>query len=384
MARLNRIKQFSIAQEATTGTAETLLASDVPAVLEEMGSSFTPEMNERNPYRRSLSGQKPIPGLRMAELSGKLELVAGGDATTPPACDLMLKACGLQRGDVKRLALTGVSGTFGVGERITAGVNAEGIVLQAFSSTSIAVLEIGSTPFVDTDSITGGTSAATGTVSGAPADFGFGYRPISERSDQAVPTFTAAVNDDGVRTRVRGALGTGSISVEKAGALGYLDFQLSGASEKPTDVPLITGTNELVIDPETFLAAGVEYDGDQLSISAFTLDFGNEVNNTLDANDASGIKQYRITDRNPRITIDPEATDEATIAFFGKYDSAASGVFAATIGSSVGKRVRVVAPSASYSRLDTQEREGILAYSAELALQTETSDGDDDFIIAFY
>lgn len=69
----------------------------------------------------------------------------------------------------ERYALTGVVGTFQVGETVTGGTSTETATVLSVGTDEILVGSA-SGPFTDGETITGGTSAATGDIDGAPVD----------------------------------------------------------------------------------------------------------------------------------------------------------------------------------------------------------------------
>jgi len=380
---LSRIKQFALKVEGTEGTAESLAAGDVPFEVEELDGEYTNEFNERNPMRASLSGIKPLPGIGSGSITGKVELVGGGATTTVPPTKKLWLACGLAEKTVRSVALTGApTGTFRPGEKITDG----GTKIARFlllSGTTLYYATISGSAFAAADTLTGSKSAATATVHGTPAvtDRGFAYVP---QDPDAASSYTAMCNEDGIRKIVFGSRATANIEIGGAGKLAYANFRMDGAATLPIDQALYTGVTLPTVTPESFLSAGVAASGDSLCVDGFNFDLGNTLARRVCANAAAGIKSVRITDRKPTIKVSPERELEATIAFWSKYDAATEFGFYAQIGTTATKRVVIAAPNAMYTGLPTGDREGIAVYDAELRLNGSESDGDDEFIIAFF
>lgn len=378
---LTRRKQLAIAQEATTGTAEALGAGDVVATFDEIEPAFEPEFNERTPLRSHLSPQTPVRGIRKGQVRGKLELVGGGDAVTLPPCDRILLACGMRRLVAQSATVSGGSGTPVPGEQLTNGSGGVARFVRIIGTTVFLAVESGS--FADLDNLTGATSGATIELASDPVAAGFSYLPVTETSAAPLPTFTCQVISDGLRDRLVGALGTCQISAEQAGALAYLEFTLMGSQDTPTDAAEISGASPPSIVPETFLAAGLALDGDSLVCNSIRLDMQNEVSPRRDANSANGIQAYRITNRAPQISIDPEAQLEGEVPFYAKLDSTARFGFTAMVGQSAGKRMVITAPAASYSQLGVGDRDGNRTYDATLALANAQPEGDDELMLSF-
>lgn len=380
MTLLTRKKQFAIATEGTEGTAETLTASDVPFELEELEATYENQMNERNPIRSTLSPVPMLPGIGQGTITGRVELVGGGDATTAPPVDLILQACGLKKYTVYSAETSGDSGTFVLGEQITDGGSKEGRLVHR-PNGQVYYLERSGSSFIQTDTITGTTSGASAQISTSPAAAGFAYMPDST---ETLDSYTAAVMEDGLKKEIYGARGTCSFEIEGAGRLAYLRYTLSGAAAKPSDQALFTGLTLPSVVPEAFLSADVAAGSDSVCVNSMTVDLQNNVAPRLCANQADGIVSFRITERTPTITIDPEAELEATIDFWTKYDAATEFAFRATVGSSEFLRSRVIAPSATYTELSNGDRDGIMTYDATLQLNNDLDDGDDELIVAFF
>lgn len=378
-----RIRQHALKAESVEGTAETLSSSEVVAEHEELDANFMRERNERNPLRASLSKVKPVNGMGTGPNSGKEELVGGGGAATPPPCDGLLKACGLARFVLKSVALTTTpTGTYRPGEKITDG----GTKVARFVTligTTLYYGVISGTDFAAADTITGSKSLATSVVHGTAAltARGFIYKPQSP--DNTV-SYTSQVNKDGKRYLIWGARGNAQISVEGAGKLGYLNWDLQGKSSKPTDLALFTGVTLPTVVPESFLSAGVMAGADELCIDGFTFDMGNQIARRVCANDATGIKSFRITDRKPTIKLAPENALESVKDFANEYDTLEDFGFYAVIGQSATKKIALCAPAACWQEQPTGDREGIETLDTGLDLYGSESDGDDEYLIAAF
>lgn len=381
MPLLTRKKQFALALEAVEGTAETLGASDVVMEVEETEANYTPEMQERNPLRAHLSPQASVVGIEMGEITGRTETAPGATTTTKPNVDLLLLTSGLQVHTARTMALSGApTGTFLPGEYITGDVTGTGFFVR-IDATTMMFVEL--TAWAAAEVITGSISAATATIDAAPAftDIGFGYRPNSVNPASA----TAAVMMDGIRKQVFGARSEATLEVGGTGQIGFWNFTMNGAMTQPIDQALfspVTVPNDI---PETFKNASVKInDVDELCVDSFSLALGNTVARRACSNAATGIKSYRITNRRPVISIDPEQELEATIDFFGKFAAGTLFGFYAQIGSTAGKRTIVCAPRAQYQEMPGGDREGLGIYSPTLLCSKGGGpSGDDEVLVVF-
>jgi hypothetical protein len=382
MTLLARKKQFALKQETTEGTAETLAAADVKMEVEDLQGNFTPEMQERNPLRADLGRSASVVGITMGEITGKTELVPGAPAaTTDPNVHRLLLALGFQQHPARTGTLAAPpTGTPLAGEYITGNIGGTGFFISA-SGTSLTFVQL--TAFNIGEVVTGSQSGFTATMHAtAPnfTDLGKAYRPNSATP----PAFTSAVMHDGKRIQIFGSRGDGSIEVGGAGQIGYLNFTLNGAAVQPVDAALFSGVSVPVTIPETFLNASLKAGGVELCVDAFTLALGNTVARRTCSNALTGIKSYRMTARQPRITIEPEQELESVINFFGKFAAGTLFDFFAVIGTTVGKRVIIVASRAQYAELGQGDREGISTHPAQIALTRGLAPGgDDEFLIVF-
>ncbi|MEE9609543.1 MAG: hypothetical protein V3U03_17535 [Myxococcota bacterium] len=381
MPLLTRKKQFALKVESVEGTAETLAAADVVMEVEETEANYTPEMQERDPLRKHLSPKGSVVGIEMGEATGRTETAPGATTTTKPNVDRLLLACGLQVHTARSFLLAGApAGTFLPGERITGDAVGDGFFVR-LDTLTVTYVEI--VAFAATEVVTGSISAATATTDATPAlaDVGFGYRPNSVNPD----SFTAAVMADGIRKQVFGARAEASLEVGGTGQVGFWAFTMSGAMTSPVDSVLFAGVTVPDDVPETFKNAAVKTDdATELCVDTFNLALGNTVARRSCSNAATGVKSYRITNRRPVISIDPEAELEATINFFGKFAGGTLFSFYAQIGSTAGKRTIVCAPRVQYQEMPGGDREGIMIYSPTLlCTKGGHPDGDDEVLIVF-
>lgn len=385
----DRIKQLAIKVEATEGVAVSLAAADVVAEYEDLAGTWTDEKNQRRPMRATLTKRHSVAGRTMGDITGRLELVPGDTvATDAPPCARLLQALGHQEMTLKTATMaTTYAAQLTPGERLTGSAAAD-VFFVTGSGTTITYAVAGGDIAV-AETLTGETSGGTWiTHAAAPAatDAGFAYRPLSTTEP---PSFTVAVNEDGKRKLYFGARGTGQITIGGSGEIGYLEFTLSGTSTTPSDVAAFSaGVSLPTKKPPTFKGATVDAHGDVLCVDALGFDFNNTVGMRRCASSSTGIKSYRITDREPNFTLDPEAELEATIDFFGKY--AGDTVFGAQAawGSGAGNRVWLLAPAAQYQALNQSEREGLIIYNVEMQPGEQGNlggglTGDGEYILAF-
>ena len=270
------------------------------------------------------------------------------------------------------------SGPFVPGETITGSSStATGRVVGEIAASPVKFVVVTGT-FNTDDQLSGGVSSAGCSVSNAAiASQGFEYRPTSD----APPSATVGRYKDGTRNLIHGA--RGNVTIEgTAGEPVFLNFTFSGVYNDATDLSLLSPTYETT-DPQPLLDVGCTVTGLTVVFAALNVDIGNTVAAREDANNAKGIKSFLITERNPRLTIDPEMVLVATEDFYGQLAAAGTGRIYAEIGATAANIITVAAPVAQYIAVGEGDRTGNAVANLEFALvSTTVSTGDDELQIA--
>jgi len=123
---------------------------------------------------------------------------------------------------------------------------------------------------------------------------------------------------------IAGCMGNATIQAS-VGGVWKINYTFSGKLTAFADVEtaLVEGTMDTT-QALPFTGYTISLLGKTSYVSDFQLDFGNEVSPLYDQSDASGVKYYYITNRKPRLTVNPIAEIEAT-----------DGVYTAILGSTV-------------------------------------------------
>ena len=220
---LNRNAQIAIREEAVEGTAIHLSAAYAGMLVTD--PSFTPDFErfDRIPARASLSTLPSITGVQLGTIAWNTELKGSGTASTIPSWDVALRGSGFQRSAVSSIAIGAVTGgPYIPGETVTGGTSlATGRIVGEVADGDAVIFYVPLTgTFQSADLMTGGTSGATSTTSSTPtAAQGYEYRPLST----CPPSTTVAYILDGVWHQIRGARGTVSITgnVGEPAAMNY-------------------------------------------------------------------------------------------------------------------------------------------------------------------
>ena len=236
---------------------------------------------------------------------------------------------------------------------------------------------------LDTETLTGAVSGASATLSSSPAAAGFMYRPNSASFE----ALSLRVEEDGYLKKLRGCMGTASISIESS-QRGLIEFEFQGAIEDFGDGALTSGISYYTTVPPTLVNADARLDDGTVGAYApvfttFGLDMGNEVVIRRDANASDGVKTAMITGRAPTASFDPEMVLTTTYDFFDKYFNGTPVTLQQKLGSTAGNIVEIYVGNAQFNGLGDGERDGIATIDAGLNLKRVGGDGDDEYLIVF-
>lgn len=378
---LARKAQVAGAVESVEGTAEVLAGSDVLLIYDV---AFNPDVGSfvREPARASLSPLPSVRGVKMGSLSFRAEVKGSGNVANAPKWDPYLRACGFQRNPVETAPIGSVtSGPFEAGEALSfapSGATARAVGDTADGAAVIRYVVLSGTP-ASGDTITGGTSGASATASGAPSTAqGFEYLPASD----SIPSLTVAALIDGIRHRLVGARGTVTIDTV-AGEPAFFNFSFEGVYLGTDDSALLTPTYDATVPP-TFLGVGFTMDDDyQPCFTSLGVDLGNVLEARRCAKAENGAISVLLTGRSPTATIDPELDLVANFDFFGKLRSGDEGRFACEWGSTAGNVLILASPKVQIDQIGPGDRNGIAIGNLTFRLSTSTVDaGDDELQIA--
>ncbi len=183
MPEVTKISQLAMALEAAEGTAETLAASDVREVFDP-SLSWDVSMFERNPVRSHMGRKKSKVGTKALGFAYTEEFRGSGSASAAPDFFKDLQLAGFQLEAAKSITIGAISGgPFQHNETVTGGTSgATGRVVfdTADGAAALYVVPIAGT-FQSGEVLTGGTSGATATSSAIPASLGVLARPSSAR-----------------------------------------------------------------------------------------------------------------------------------------------------------------------------------------------------------
>ena len=201
------------------------------------------------------------------------------------------------------------------------------------------------------------------------------YKPASA----SIPSVTLAMYLDGKIYRAWGARADSAKLVLESGKAGILSLSFLCADFSEADGVLLAPTYT-AIRPPTFQTAALTIGAYAAIVNKLTLDFGLKTTLRKDANAASGHKSAVITNRQPKLSFDPENVLVATEDFLGKWRSGTTMAFTTAIGSVAGNTITITAPVVQYQKATMGEREGVSTLEMEGLCCINA--GDDEWQIA--
>ncbi len=162
---------------------------------------------------------------------------------------------------------------------------------------------------------------------------------------------------------------------------GIFTFNFIGHRSSETETPAPAASVEAT-EPEVFIGANFQIGGTAYPISQLTLDSGIGLSVSDDPNGADGFGAVRVTERNSRMTANPEAQPINTKDWIGDLIAGANqAIQTGVIGSTAGNRWALSAPAAYEREISEEEREALAAYAIGFGLAESTT--DDEFSLQF-
>ena len=207
------------------------------------------------------------------------------------------------------------------------------------------------------------------------------YTPRSENPGTNVKTLTMAAYKDGVVKQIVGAMGTFKI-VAKSGDIVTFEFEFTGVWTGNTDAALLDPTlptpNALRFASSTITNNAVAQCVEQVSFDA-----GNKVILRECPSTAAGYISALITDREPKITINPEAQLVADEDRYGDWLSGTERAFSCAIDGPTDSAMTLAAPKAQYMKVEDGDRNGIAIDDIELMCNYNAGTKDEDVSLTF-
>ena len=352
-------------------------------VNDDLNYNPTGDKIKRNTIQESFSPRGHVIGIKEQGLSFSVEGKGNGldgDDPKAPEFDALLRACALKLLSVTRIKVTNVSGTFEAGETVTGGTSgATGTFrrLSDIGDQELVMTSVSGT-FQSGETVTGGTSGATGTAAGDPYS-AKEYAPTSTADD--MESCAVRFYWDSHKHVLLGCRGDLKIDLSN-GNYPKFQFDMRGLWADPTDdgSPPSPTLSDLV--PPVVKSAG-------LKIGSFTAPVAERIetglNNNIarrpDINAAEGLRGLRVTNRNPTGSVDPEAEALATFNPYTEWKAASDNRIVCSVGSEAGNRFMLEVPRAVFEEIGQGDREGIRTYSLPFICKGRD---DDEWYLTFY
>jgi hypothetical protein len=371
-------RQFAAKVETTPGTAETITSSEVLVRIRD-GDTIEPnfeaidsqEVQATSSKRPNLIGRRTL-GFKVSYL-----LRGPGGLSTDPAAKPLLEASMLKGYDLQKISIGAITtGPFVDGETITGGTSAA--TGRVFRNTANGASEIKyfalTNTFQSGEVITGGTSTATATTSSTPSANGMVFQPAD--SDFGVSDskhhVTAKLLQDGYQWTARGCLADLTMQFRN-GHPCTISQSFLGAYSSSGDEALLTLATypeESVAAPR-FLNASLKFGVYSPSdVVDFSLEYPISPEAREDANDSAG-DGVRFADyqrEHPRLRLDPAMVSAATYNYFSTMFAGTTFAMEWVLGSTSGSTWTFYADTAQFVNLGAGARRNLATVPLEIIL----------------
>lgn len=208
------------------------------------------------------------------------------------------------------------------------------------------------------------------------------FYPTSEAPGSNVKTLTIGEYTDGKYREISGAMGNFQMYLP-SGRMAYIEWEFMGAyNEDDSDVSLLTPTYPTAF-PIKFNSATVSFNSENLKVEQAVLNPQNNVILREDATTVSGFSTALVTDRNPRLNVNPESVLIATKDRISAWMDSTEAALSIVLDAPSDADITIAAPKAQIFNMQQSDRNGMVVDDIELALNQNASTADQDFSITF-
>ena len=207
------------------------------------------------------------------------------------------------------------------------------------------------------------------------------YNPTTEAPGSNVKTLTLGKYIDGVKKQIYGAMGTAQI-ILPTGRMCRIENTFTGCWDAATDTALIAPTYPTAF-PIKFTSGTITLNSVNIKVESVTIDFANTVILREDASTPSGYSTALITDRNPRITINPEASTVAILNTYGLFTAGTQVAFQVILDGPTDSTITIDAPKCQVMNSQEGDRNGMVIDDIELACQKNGTTSDKELFFTF-
>jgi len=208
------------------------------------------------------------------------------------------------------------------------------------------------------------------------------YKPRTEVPGTNVKTVTIAGFFDGVRRRIYGAVGNARF-ILPTGRMGRIEFDFQGVYDDESDTAIPSSINYVNTLPLRVAGGATAWSSYNLCLESANIDLGNVIVARECTTTAAGVDNFVITDRNPRITGNPESKLIATQGRYAQLRDSTEASLSFTIDGPSNSTLVITVPKAQIVSKPMGERNGIMVEQLEWQANKNGDTADQEISIAF-
>lgn len=210
------------------------------------------------------------------------------------------------------------------------------------------------------------------------------FSPTAEAPGSNVKTVTIAQYGNGKLKKLVGAMGTFKMHLEP-GKMQYIEWEFMGSYSDDADASMLTQTAATGTSMRFASATALTWNSVAWTGGSYVIDAGNKLTAIEDATKESGIKNYLVVDRLPKITAAPEAVLVATQDRWTAWKSASEYALAVTLDApgTTGGTLAIAAPKAQIISLQEGNRNGVVTDEIELQCNKNGSTTNSELTFTF-
>jgi hypothetical protein len=191
----------------------------------------------------------------------------------------------------------------------------------------------------------------------------------------SIITVTIGWYVDGKKYVVAGCRGNRTLELKTPG-IGVYHYEFLGTAIDDADVALLSGVSYQTTVPVPFQNATFTLDSVAAVIEGLNIDLGNVLNLRKSGNAAQGYVSAIISDRMPKITLNPEDVLVATKDWWATWEAGSTVALSTVIGSVAGNICTITAPKVQIIGMKPVERDGAVVQEMECGAKRNA--GDDE------
>ena len=208
------------------------------------------------------------------------------------------------------------------------------------------------------------------------------YKPRTEAPGSNVKTATIAAFIDGVRRQIYGAVGNARF-ILPTGRMGRIEFDFQGVYSDESDVAIPSSINYVNTLPLRVAGGATSWASSNICLESATIDLGNVITARECSTSAAGVDSFVITDRNIRVTGNPESKLIATQNRYGQFRDATEGILSFTIAGPTTSTVVFSMPKAQIVAKPMGDRNGIMIDQIEWQANKNVDTADEELSFTF-